>query len=255
MSLTFETKASATRTGFNQGEDLTITKPSGTANTDLLYAYIIHGGGTSTFTPPAGWTEVDTQTVGGTLRGSSFRKIASGEPSDYTWTWTTNGTASGVIFRYSGPADPPVDDNATASSDTSPSVTTTVDDETVLRFCFTPSNNDFVVPAGTTERHNSVVGSTISFAVSEETQATAGATGTADFTSGGAPPDRSQTVAFLDGGPTITITATGLGLTLDIGEPNSQASSGKISLISDANLENTSLLEENVDSTTTLDPA
>lgn len=83
---------------------LTIAKPTGTVETDGMFASIeFRGGSGITITPPSGWTEIIRTTRGTTLRHVAWVKVAgASEPADYTWTWTGDGNAAGGIETLSG---------------------------------------------------------------------------------------------------------------------------------------------------------
>jgi hypothetical protein len=78
---------------------LTITKPAGTREGDLMVAFVANNGSTMTFTPPTGWREViDPGTRG---QPSLYWKYAgSSEPADYTWTPSTSAKPAGLIVTF-----------------------------------------------------------------------------------------------------------------------------------------------------------
>lgn len=72
---------------------MTVNKPTGTADGDLLIAVL--GGGTALPTVLTGWTALGSgvDTTGGTSVGKVLImwKVASGEPASYSWTLTGSG--------------------------------------------------------------------------------------------------------------------------------------------------------------------
>lgn len=182
MALTFRA-ASSGETSY--GMTATINKPTGTAEDDLLVAVLMSDGGVSDET---GWT---TQESGTTTGGYGFKvmtKIAGGsEPASYEFDITTApANMAGIILAYSG-ADTttPIDvDGSTMDSSTAPSVTTTADDETVIRVYAGDTGAAPGLPSGHTSRIN-FAGTEFDLRGVDKTQATAGSTGTAAFSASG----------------------------------------------------------------------
>lgn len=71
--------------------NITVTKPTGTVDGDLLLVFAFCNGAGVTFTPPAGWT---TSTSGSGVH--AWWKVASGEGASWTFTRSAN-TNSAVI--------------------------------------------------------------------------------------------------------------------------------------------------------------
>ena len=81
---------------------LTITKPAGTADGDLLAAAIIVGT-TDTVTPPAGWTALPTTLYdGSTDQMHTFWKIASSEGASWDWTIGASVACNGWVGSFTG---------------------------------------------------------------------------------------------------------------------------------------------------------
>ena len=78
---------------------LTITKPSGTVDNDIMLMWLTHKGA-SYATVPAGWTPVQ-QNISGSTRGELLWKRASGEGANYSITGLAD-TACGMIASYIG---------------------------------------------------------------------------------------------------------------------------------------------------------
>lgn len=129
----------ATTNKSSNATEITVTKPSGTAEGDLLFASICVDSQTPTIDTPSGWTALHKQQAVA-ISTAIFYKLAGGsEPSDYTFTWpSTNADSTAAIARISGahqttPID--VSDEGTGGSSTmvAPAVTTTVDDTLIVR--------------------------------------------------------------------------------------------------------------------------
>jgi hypothetical protein len=88
---------------------LTINKPAGVVQNDVMIASISVGPSTATITPPAGWTLVRrTDQATGTSNSLAVYKLLAGaaEPASYDWTFSAGHTgAAGGIMAFSG-ADP-----------------------------------------------------------------------------------------------------------------------------------------------------
>ncbi len=83
---------------------LTIPKPAGTVSGDVLVAFLISSqNGGMTWTPPAGWVQIDTPFQAGSFNGSAWYRVAgAGEPTDYTWDVSGENEIAGTIFAISG---------------------------------------------------------------------------------------------------------------------------------------------------------
>ena len=116
------------------GGDLTVTKPTGTVENDLMFAHFFTAdlGATAptTLTAPAGWTLIGTtntrQLVGGayTVRWGVWYRIA-GASEGANYTWTANGAlvTRGAILTYDNPnTSSPLDTSliGTFSADATP---------------------------------------------------------------------------------------------------------------------------------------
>lgn len=143
-------------------------RPTGTTNGDLLIAFVFTGNdnGTTDLTvssAPAGWTlEEHTMT---TIAGGSnnpvnvytYSKIASSEPSSWTWTLSSSGASlyyAGAIMRISGTE-----------------FVSAVKDESTVDNDDTPSFSSGVTPLGS---NNLLFMATIATDISSGSQATSG---------------------------------------------------------------------------------
>jgi hypothetical protein len=122
---------------------IVIQKPSGTVQGNLLIAAVATDGST-TFSLPSGWTEINQGNSGSQVTLGVWYKIAgSSEPANYTFTWSGgNEQAYGWIMQFTGndtnPAtvinnvSTPGQSSGTATP-SSPAVNTTVDNCIILR--------------------------------------------------------------------------------------------------------------------------
>ena len=81
------------------GSTLTIAKPSGVIDGDLLVAFMSTGTTNGTWTPPSGWTEILDQSSGGSARPSVavMYKVAASEGTSYSFV-TTGSPVAGLII-------------------------------------------------------------------------------------------------------------------------------------------------------------
>ncbi len=225
---------------------LTINVPAGTVNDDVMIASItlrqcsaVSGAAcTTTISPPAGWTVVDSidQTTGGASgqRLVVYRRVAASEPASYTWNF--GGTpvlagAVGGIVSFSGvdTTNPIVASLGQATASSTSHVANQIDTGVVANTMLvtTHSANSATVwnaIAGMTERVDASsvtvpndVG--IALAMNTELRAAAGLTGsrTATFTS---PPAADTGVthmlALRPGINHFSITHAGSGVACDV---------------------------------------
>lgn len=143
MAVAWRSIASTTYSTGNTG--ITLNKPAGTVNDDILIAAIMSNGDWDPgFTIPSGWTEytgiaIITWGAPGTGRFRVFWKRASSEGASWTWSWTGALGTSGAVSAYSG-AVASGDPNDVAPSSafghdgapTAPSITTATDSSLLI---------------------------------------------------------------------------------------------------------------------------
>lgn len=188
------------------GADLVFTKPTGLAVGDLM----IYGSQAWDMIQdlPSGWTSIDVASRNG-VEMEAFWKIADSDDvaaSTFTFSFgfaASPDSACGCLYRITGHdgADPiDVADIGTGSSSTqtSVSVTTTNDDALIVRMVGVSDNVTITVPGGITEDYVLFVNDTnpTGFAGGHETQASAGSTGTEDFTTSGTEEYGAITIAI-----------------------------------------------------------
>ena len=215
--------ASSSATATGGATSLTINKPTGVVDNDVMVAALEVSYDTA-ITAPAGWTLVrnDYQNDGAGVnefRLAIYYKTASSEGASYTWTFGVSQRASGGIVAYLGvntltPVDvEAVQANASSVSVTAPSITTTVGD-TRLVFIGTVGywDSTYTPPTGMTERVDVSVGTDWgSITVADETRAAIGATGTRISTASATKTNRGALLALK---PAITCAPGKIGQAL-----------------------------------------
>jgi hypothetical protein len=166
--------------GNASGGNLTINKPSGVVNGDILVVGFYREAGTLTL--PAGWTQVvETRDNGSdAIYLTVAWKRASSEGASYTFTLSTSTWRAGVILAFSGcatsgsPVDTYATDNTTLSVPRLASITTSV--ANTMRVGYFSDYNSGGLTAGTSGMtESSGNGAVESFYAA---QASAGASGT-----------------------------------------------------------------------------
>jgi hypothetical protein len=167
---------------------ITLNNPAGTVQNDLLLAVISTRGGT--VTAPVGWTPVQQQTQGIETLAVYYLRYNASTVSSHSFSWLTSAKAAGAILRYTGVDGIQAIDVfgiavGNSTNATTPSVTTTVADTTVVRIAGIGANNAPTAPSGTSSWVSISTGnpSGTGLGVADATQASAGASGTASFTS------------------------------------------------------------------------
>lgn len=220
------TQASITTT-----PNVSVAKPT-ISNGDTVFLAIFTRANVTVTTPPSGFTEVEDASGASSSTASGVRIVvyrkyvatASGEPANYTATMSTNCNGSVICVSVTGAdEDEPVivasflaDGSGSDAVISSPSVTTLADGALLLRFAGMNTSLGVAswAAAGVTEDEDvATVAATsrVSAALGHSTQATAGATGTTDWT------------ASLVSGTTY---GPGAGATLAVGVPPVVASAG-----------------------------
>ena len=110
----------ASTSGSNQN-DLTINKPTGTREGDLMVA-VVNNSNTCTWTGDTGWTEVADQGTGAATR-IAYKVAGASEGASYAFTQSADGQSSGTIVTYRNAA---YDAVGTITSGTDPLVLSSV---------------------------------------------------------------------------------------------------------------------------------
>jgi hypothetical protein len=178
---------------------LTIAKPAGTVEHDVMIASITARPSTVTITPPAGWTLVRRvdNTAGTTSTLAVYSRVANAaEPAQYHWAISTSTGAAGGIQAFANvDTMNPVDvenGQATASALThaTPDVTTTVPDTMLVTGHALASAATWTPPSAMSEAFDDASitvpnAAGISIEGSNVPQATIGATGARIATASG----------------------------------------------------------------------
>jgi len=146
----------AAATAKTTNKKLTISKPAGLANGDVMLASITVAS-TASATAPTGWTLIGTSLTSGSMRQTIYWRVAAAsEPASYTWNFTGNQNAVGGIVAYSGAATtgPIISGQANSSSTsiTAPTVTTTADNSLVVGFFGIAASTTVSPPSGMLEQ-------------------------------------------------------------------------------------------------------
>lgn len=174
--------------------NINISLPPGTADGDLLIATVATDGETdASLTAPSGWTLLHRQASADDVSLGVWWKVAGGsEPANYDFVWSGSQEAYGTIMRFSGQAasNPIHTFNAStgsSSSPTAPEITTTVDNCMILRIGGFDDDDINSGDAGMTG-HSTIAMNrsgtgfgTAAGGAAYTLQATAGVSGTADF--------------------------------------------------------------------------
>ncbi|HTT08850.1 MAG TPA: DUF6701 domain-containing protein [Gammaproteobacteria bacterium] len=211
----------AQTTGTSTTTSITINKPGGTAVNDVMIAQIALKGVVATVTPPAvGWNLIDqrsTSTAGGQITQAVYwRRVAAGEPANYTWSWTGARNAAGGITAYRGvdASGSPIDvfgavtrnNNATI---TLPNVTTTTPSAMLVALLGSSRASTHSTATGMAEHYDVNVGTTtagVTVSEDDQTLAAAGASGAKTSTiAAGAADNIAHLVALRADGNTLTI--------------------------------------------------
>jgi hypothetical protein len=185
---------------------LAIGRPANATTGDVMLAAIAVRG-TTTITPPAGWTFVRLDNAANyTIQAVYYRVVSSAEPPSYLWSFSSSNAAAGGILDYRGVSTAsPIDaqggavNGAATTSILAPSITTTVPGTRVVGLFGIGGSNSITPPPGMTEEGEAAetAGSLhVTWEGSDFTQATAGATGTRTATASIAHPNVGQLVAL-----------------------------------------------------------
>jgi hypothetical protein len=144
---------------------IVVSKPSGTANGDVLIAAVAFvGGSDKVISPPSGWKEVQRVDNGNALGASYFRKAATtSEPATYQWAFSTVTKAvvnvlavqnvSSDFTQYSFTAQT----KGTGTAITNPSLDVPTVDGMLLTFSASTKGNGMTPPSGMTEATDDAV--------------------------------------------------------------------------------------------------
>ncbi len=247
----FAADPTAVGSAFNGSGDgrvsITIGRPGGTSEGDVMLASIVISDDDPAFTAPAGWTLVRQDTIKDLLRQAIYVKAASSsEPGSYTWTVPSARRMAGGITTFDGIDDThPIDAingsvNAAGTAVSSPSITTTMPNTVLVELAAVASDGSLTAPGGMIEAWEATApgastrknakGAVAS--LSHALQPVAGSTGgrTASVTSAGRsigvllalrPTDTSPPNTTIASGPSGTTTNAFASFTFSATEPAS----------------------------------
>jgi hypothetical protein len=175
---------------------ITIAKPTGVANGDILVVFLFKDDDPAVSDPSGSWVVVDANgtTTGNDIGSHIAYKIitdAGSEGSDYTWTGDREAWVGWLLCLRGVDNDTPEDVansynfNENDTSPLSSGVTTVTDGAECFVFCGTDlQSNSLTVPSGTTDVESStpVEATGISSGLAYFTQASYGATGDKEWT-------------------------------------------------------------------------
>ena len=170
---------------------LTVTKPSGVVEDDLMVAFLNKDFNTDIGTPPSGWTEVENITDGDQRHIMWYKVAGASEAADYTWSWTGGADCVGMIIAWSGvdtadPFDVSSQFDSVGIIHTATSITTTNDNALLVAAYGTDVGAataiTWTAPSGMTEREDisTAVDIWASGSIHDEEFGDAGSTGVRD---------------------------------------------------------------------------
>ncbi len=172
-----------------------ISTPSGTTAGDLLIAAVAtDGNSASSLSAPSGWNQIDVGVANNSFAtlGVWWREATASEPGSHQFSWNNGQQSYGWIMRFTGhhPSNPITSSAATrgsSSAPTSPSVTTSTANSTVLRLGAFDRNSITVDAPGLTGHsaitmdRSSSSGAAVSGGAGYVVQAAVGSSGSSSF--------------------------------------------------------------------------
>lgn len=203
MAIAFRAGAYA---GDATGTSSTVTKPTGTADGDILILGLYNEDASDPPTglsPPSGFTLIQNGLASSPFSVRVYWKRASSEGANYSITWTDNVWHAEVLLAFSGcvASGSPIDTSAagtegSGSTLTYPSVTTTVADAMLVLFGASYGGGEGA-PAGFSAGAGDGGGSGAGY---YKLQAATGATGTFGGAAHAAYPNLGHTLALIPAG-------------------------------------------------------
>jgi hypothetical protein len=188
------------------GTTVTVTKPTGTVDGDLLYA-VCYGiaTGLPTWSAPAGWSSIDSVAQGTSTNTANFYKVASGEGASFVFTFSNAiSQAVAIVSSFIPSAGAVLDahssaNNASSTNFCAPGVTTATDHELLIYSGGDSASATITAPTGFTkptngEKAQNSVDVTTCYKLDA---GTAGATGDVVGTGSAAIANRDFLVAFM----------------------------------------------------------
>lgn len=185
--------AASSGTNGNTTAAFNVAKPAGTAENDVLVAFVV---ATTIYSVPSGWLFI-TNTSGNPFSSrfvhAWYRVAGPSEPATYELrpaSGTPHSDAGGIIALRGADIVDPIDGSSTivntvaGTSVVLPSITTTVDGDMLLGLAGGHANTSWTAPGTMTEQwdNKSAGSSPVSSTAANELFGAAGATGTRTFT-------------------------------------------------------------------------
>ena len=191
MALAFRA-GSFVSAGNASGAAISINKPTGTADGDIMVTAIYFEPDTTSITAPAGWTQAFSLANTGAFLLEIWWKVAASEGTTYSWNNTTGGNQwrSVVSGAYSGAtgsgeredlSNGSQADAVLITSQTAPSITTTGTNRMLIFGYGNFGGEEVTATTGAASNFRGSLGGTI---IADALIAAAGATGTSRPSSG-----------------------------------------------------------------------
>lgn len=172
---------------------ITVNKPTGVVEDDLMVVFINKDFNTPLGSPPSGWTTVEGIVDGDQVHVMQYKVAGASEPSDYTWTWTGGADCVGMIIAWTGvdtadPYDVSSQNEGVSVTHTATGITTTNDTALLVAAYGSDVTSaqaiTWTTPSGMTEREDISTATDIwaSGSIHDEEFGSAGATGDRDAT-------------------------------------------------------------------------
>lgn len=158
-------RSAATAASGSGTVSLTVDKPAGTVDGDVMVAFVTISADRTIAAAPSGWTLLDSRSTGtasGDCLTAAYYKLADGEGDDYVWDFSATADAAAAILTYEDISnDAPVNVSSfrlmgSSTTHTSPSVTpSSADTITITAYGTNPGFNGdttFTTPSGLTPR-------------------------------------------------------------------------------------------------------
>lgn len=207
--MAFRSSTNATSTGTTS---ISVNKPAGTVDGDVLVTGLIHGS-TATLTPPSGWGAAlyASGAFGAGRILTVYSKVASGEPASWAWGLSTSVGVVVEVCCLSGRASATPDasngqTNASSTSVTAPSISPSNSTDDLVGFFGVDANTTFTPPGTMTEREDaSAAAANRALELATEVLAASGATGTRVATAGSAGANAGWLGAFTTIGSSVSL--------------------------------------------------
>ena len=137
------------------GDPVVVTAPAGIVDGDLLLAFVYNSGASNTVvTPPSGWTLVDTTNDSPADDDIMwlYTKVASSEPSTYTWSFDQEFSVVGILDYGPGTIDTDVTNFDNTADVLTSAFTAAAAGEKVVVGAGNYLGDSLTTPAGLTER-------------------------------------------------------------------------------------------------------